>query len=363
MRTGLLLLAVAVGGGATAEAATLRVGPTRTLTTPSAAAAVAGDGDTVLIDAGTYTGDVATWRQDRLILRGVGGRVKLPAAGRSAQGKATWVVAGDRTTVENVEFTGSVVLDGNGAGIRQEGADLVVRNCVFRGNQDGILTGANAASDILIEFSTFDANGGGDGFTHNIYVGAVRSFTLRFSVVKNARVGHEVKSRALRNDIRYNVIDDGSATASFSVDLPNAGESRLVGNLIVQGAASENEAFVSYGLEGLANPDRRLWLAHNTFVNRRDGGRVVQAPAGATVTGLNNTLAGTATWVQGGARAVMRGNARVAPGRARPVRGSKLVNRAVAVPRALVPRFEPVGVARRARPGVGRRDIGAFELR
>jgi len=47
-----------------AEAAgprTWRVGPDRELRAPSAAAAVARDGDTVLIDAGTYVGDVATW--------------------------------------------------------------------------------------------------------------------------------------------------------------------------------------------------------------------------------------------------------------------------------------------------------------
>ena len=45
---------------------TWRVGPDRSLTTPSAAAAVARDGDTVLIDAGSYAGDVATWTPGRL---------------------------------------------------------------------------------------------------------------------------------------------------------------------------------------------------------------------------------------------------------------------------------------------------------
>ncbi len=346
-----------------ASAATVRVGPTRALTTPSAAAAVARDGDTILIDAGTYRGDVTTWRQDNLTLRGVGGLVRLPAAGRSAQGKATWVIAGRATVVENVEFSGSVVADGNGAGIRQEGAGLVVRRCVFRGNQDGILTGANAASDILIEHSTFAGNGNGDGQTHNIYVGTVRSFTLRFSVVRDARVGHEVKSRALRNDIRYNLIDDGRADASYSIDLPNGGQSRVVGNLIVQGAASQNTAIVSFGLEGLANPDHRLWLAHNTFVNRRDSGRVVQAPSGSVVTLLDNALAGTGDWTSGAARVTSRANLRVPMSRPRPTRGSALVNRAVDVPPTLRPRFEPAGVSRRLRPIVGRRDVGAFELR
>jgi len=35
------------------------------------------------------------------------------------------------------------VPDKNGAGIRQEGAGLTVRNCFFHDNEDGILTGAD----------------------------------------------------------------------------------------------------------------------------------------------------------------------------------------------------------------------------
>src|SRR4051812_885037 len=74
----LMVPALATPGATAADEAqrgrTLRVGPGRALTTPSAAAAVARNGDTVLIDAGTYAGDVATWTQDDLTLRAVGGR-------------------------------------------------------------------------------------------------------------------------------------------------------------------------------------------------------------------------------------------------------------------------------------------------
>jgi hypothetical protein len=83
----------------TTKARILHVGPGRSLTSPSAAAAVARSGDIVEIDAGTYSGDVATWTQDDLTLRAVGGRVHLKAAGQSAQGKAIWVIAGDHTLV------------------------------------------------------------------------------------------------------------------------------------------------------------------------------------------------------------------------------------------------------------------------
>lgn len=156
----------------------LRVGPGRTLATPSAAAAVARDGDTVRIDAGDYLGDVATWTQDDLTLVGVGGRAHLEADGNSAQGKAIWVIAGDRTRVQNIEFSGTTVPDQNGAGIRQEGAGLVVVHCFFHHSQNGILAGANLDSDIEIRRSRFSDLLTGTGFTHNIYIGTVRSFSL-----------------------------------------------------------------------------------------------------------------------------------------------------------------------------------------
>ncbi|HEY2923318.1 MAG TPA: right-handed parallel beta-helix repeat-containing protein, partial [Candidatus Binatia bacterium] len=187
---------------------TLRVGPKESLSQPSMAASIAQDGDVIEIDAGTYEADAVVWTQNNLILRGIGGRARLIAKGAHAEGKAIWVIKGNNTIVENIEFTGATVPLGNGAGIRQEGADLTVRNCYFHFNQNGILTAPNPKSDILVESSEFSNNGNGEGNTHNIYIGTVRSFTLRASYVHHARVGHNVKSRALTNYILYNRIMD-----------------------------------------------------------------------------------------------------------------------------------------------------------
>ncbi|MFZ2501730.1 MAG: hypothetical protein WAW88_03515, partial [Nocardioides sp.] len=271
----------------------LRVGPTRRLTTPSAAAAVARSGDTVEIDAGTYSGDVATWTQDDLTLRGVGGRVRLRADGQSAQGKAIWVIAGDRTRVQSVEFSGATVPDGNGAGIRQEGAGLTVVGCRFHHNQDGILTGANPSSVIKIIRSRFARNGGGDGYTHNIYIGAVRKFVLKGSTIAAANVGHEVKSRARINKIVANKIFDKRAAASYSIDLPNGGRSLIAGNVIAQGPNSPNRAVISYGAEGLTQPSSTLWVVNNTLVNKQpEGGTYIAAAPGSAVHVWNNLLVG-----------------------------------------------------------------------
>ena len=80
---------------------------------------------------------VAIWRQNDLTLRGVGERPHLRAGGRAADGKAIWVIKGDRVTVDNLEFSGTRVPSHNGAGIRAEGAGLTIRNCRFHHNEMG----------------------------------------------------------------------------------------------------------------------------------------------------------------------------------------------------------------------------------
>jgi len=184
----------------------LRVGPGDRFARPCQAIAAAHAGDTILIDARgsrSYRGDVCAWSTNRLTIIGVHGRAHIDAAGASSEGKAIWVIAGNDTTIENVEFSGARVADANGAGIRQEGAGLTIEHCSFRDNQEGILAADNPTSAIVIDSSVFADNGAGDGYSHNIYINHVSSFTLRYSYSTNARVGHLVKSRALRNYILY----------------------------------------------------------------------------------------------------------------------------------------------------------------
>lgn len=284
----------------------LTVGPGSTLERPSMAAKVACDGDTIEIAAGTYPGDVAVWRRSNLTIRGVNGRAHLKANGAAAEGKAIWVIKGRNTTVESIEFSGAKVRDRNGAGIRQEGADLTVRNCYFHDNEMGILTGTNLESEIVIERSEFANSSVEPGRTthigHNIYIGAVRRFTLRASYSHHARIGHNVKSRARENYLLYNQIADGpDGTASYEVELPNGGLSFLIGNLIQQGPKTENDAVVSYGAEGLAGGVNELYVVNNTIVNDRPaGGRfIVVAPRTQLVTILNNVFAGPGTVLVG----------------------------------------------------------------
>jgi hypothetical protein len=181
-----------LAAAAPALAATLQVGTGKTYAVPSEAAAAASDGDVIEIDAGLYSGDVASWYAGNITIRGVGGMAHLEAAGENAEGKAIWVIKGDNVTVEFIEFSGATVPDQNGAGIRAEGSGLTIRHCSFHDNEEGILGGAG---EVLIEYSEFGNNGYGDGYSHNMYLsGNVTSFTLRFCYSHHARVGHIVKS-------------------------------------------------------------------------------------------------------------------------------------------------------------------------
>ena len=144
----MLLLVCLLSLGLYTVARVLPVGAGAEFATPSKAAAVARDGDTVEILAGVYARDVTVWRANNLTIRGVHGRAVLDAMGAAYGGKAIWVIQGKNTTIENIEFAHCKVPDKNGAGIRQEGATLTLRHCLFRDNEDGVLAGDNAESEI-----------------------------------------------------------------------------------------------------------------------------------------------------------------------------------------------------------------------
>jgi hypothetical protein len=351
----------------------IKVGQDQAIRRPSDAAHIAHDGDVVEIAAGDYRGDVAVWRQDRLTLRGVGAkRAHLRAAGRSAEGKAIWVIKGRNTTVERIEFSGATVPDGNGAGIRAEGEGLVIRDCYFHDNENGILGGAG---DVLIEGTEFARNGAGDGRTHNIYIDRrVSRFTLRNSYSHHAKIGHNVKSRARENRIEYNrIMDEIDGTASYAVDLPDGGLAYIIGNLIQQGSLTENSTIVSYGAEGLVHPHNEIYFINNTVVNDADHGnflRIVPSTARAVV--INNLFVGA-----GEIRGTYEGRSNLflvdpkLSDRAhfdyRLTRGSAAIDAGAdpgiankVVLRPVLQYVHPRGAA--ARPVVGPLDVGAYEF-
>ena len=287
-----------------ALAAVFTVGPAQTYTSPNAlylandnGSVTISNGDTIFIEAALYEGTPATavWHADSLLIRGINGQPHMKANGAYIWQKAIWVAAGDDLRVENIEFSECAVPDQNGAGIRLDGTGLKIKHCYFHDNENGILTSNPNAGNLIVEHSEFDHNGFGDGYTHNIYVGHIDTFVLRFCYMHHAYIGHNVKSRAKVNYIEYNrIMDEYTGQSSYLVNLPNGGFSVLVGNLLMQGQNAENKVLVDYGSEGLSNPVKQLYVINNTMVNERVTGTFVQVSGVAdTAKVMNNVMIGT----------------------------------------------------------------------
>jgi hypothetical protein len=274
-------------GGAPSGRRVLKVGPNETLKRPSDAARVAQDNDMIEIEAGRYVGDV--------------GRPHLDSQGRVAADQGIWVFRGNDIVVENVEFSGARSTARNGSGIRFFGNNLTVRDSYFHDNEDGVLTYIAPEGDILIERSVFARNGAGDGQSHNIYIGKVRSFTLRFSHSHDSKAGHEVKSRARINHIEYNrLTDEDDGNSSYVIDIPEGGYAYIVGNVLEKGGRSQNPNAISYAAERRDVAEGGLWVVNNTFYNRFVDSIFVANRSKLPMLVLNNVLLGAPTVLRDG---------------------------------------------------------------
>jgi hypothetical protein len=219
------------------------------------------------VDAGTYTNDYASINKN-ITLQSAGGIVKLVSTGLIPNGKAIFIVNGD-VTINNFEFAGAKVADNNGEGIRFESGNLILNNCYFHHNQEGILTGSKGT--LTINNSEFAYNGTGDGQTHNLYAGKLASLTINNSYFHDAIEGHEIKSRALNTTITNSRIYDLNSTASYSIDLPNGGNALIQNNVIEQGPQSHNFVIIAYGEEGNLNSGTNFLVSNNTILNDKSG--------------------------------------------------------------------------------------------
>ena len=249
--------------------AELSIGPGQPFATISAAVAAAKDGDELLVQAGTYINDFA-YIDDNITIRGVGGMAKLLATEGPGNRKGILVTNAD-VTLDHLELSGARVPDGNGAGVRYEGGDLLITNSRIHDNENGILANPVPDGTITIRNSEIDHNGAGDGYTHNVYAGHIARLTIEDSYIHDASVGHQVKSRADETVITGSRIFDGpGGTGSYSVDLPDGGRAVLRDNVIEQGPASQNPAIVHFGGESAGYPGSSLEIANTTVVNTLD---------------------------------------------------------------------------------------------
>lgn len=254
----------------------------------------ANSGDVIEIASGYYP----TWygwaqiSKSNLTLRGVGPtRPVIDCRHAANSQKGCYIVSGSNVTFENLEIMNTRLMphdDANASGIRLEGGSVTVRNCYIHDCDNGIMGGYNTSADILVEYSEFERNGHVDwftlqpdqysGYSHNFYIGTVRSFTLRHCWSHATAAGHEVKTRALTNHILYNYLWS-ETTGSRELQIAQGGTAYIIGNVIRQGPGTHNAEIIAYGGEG-NNANPYLYVVNNTLINER--------PEGATFLKVNN---------------------------------------------------------------------------
>jgi hypothetical protein len=221
--------------------------------------------------------------------------------GVACDGKAALVLGGQEARVEGIIFQNVRVPDGNGAGIRLEGGNLIVRESLFRDSEQGILTASNPSGAIRIEQSTFSGLGvcpeGGD-CAHSIYIGDYGSLSVVRSRFERGTGGHYVKTRAPRVEILDSSFDDSQGrTTNYMIDLSDGATGTIARNTFVQGANKENySALIFVGPEGERHSSVGLAILDNdaslapgargtTFVADRSGAdlRIENNRLGATI--------------------------------------------------------------------------------
>jgi len=266
---------------------TLSVGAGKAFSTLKAAIAASSAGDTIRIDAGTYTNDFAIISH-ALAIEGVGGLARLVATTPPPNGKAILTINAN-VSIDRLEFTGAAVPDGNGAGIRYEGGNLVITNSWFHQNENGLLAAPSTNGTISIDRSQFSNNGTNTGKTHNLYVNDLARLTLTNSYFHDVKGGHEIKSRARETVITNNRIADGpNQSGNYAVDLPDGGVGVITGNIIEKGQLAQNRTFIHLGGERSPSyPNTSLLVRDNIFINSQTSGPPVALRNDSVVGGAN----------------------------------------------------------------------------
>ena len=257
------------GGWAMAAGAAqvVTVGPAGGPAALEAALSQAADGDTIELLAGDYPGGLLVDKR-KLLIRGLG-KVVVRGDGKPGPAKALWTVRGGEVTIENIQFRGMRSQDSAGAGIRQEGGKLTLRKVECFDNEYGVLALNDEQAELRLENSVVGAAPKVvGGLYHLLNVGRIGKLTVTGSRFQQGFEGHLIRSRARETLLAYNFIHDSvRGGASYEIEIAAGGVATIVGNVIGQGADSQNPVVLAYGTEGKVWDRNELRVVHNTFVH------------------------------------------------------------------------------------------------
>jgi hypothetical protein len=231
-----------------------------------AVAAIGGGTGTILIAPGTYR-QCAVQNAGRIayVAREPGSAV---FDGVACEGKGALVLGGRSARVEGLVFQNIRVADANGAGVRLEAGDLIVRESLFREGENGILVANDHEGTIRIEQSTFSGLGQCPenlGCSHSIYNSGTGALIVARTRFERGTGGHYLKSRGARIEVTDSSFDDSAGTATnYMIDLSNGATGTIARNVFVQGADKENySAFIMVAPEGVEHSSAGLSVTDN----------------------------------------------------------------------------------------------------
>ena len=202
------------------------------------------DGSRVYLQAGVYTEGAYIKASDIAIL----GEQGVVFDGALADGKAALVLTGDNVEVESVECANITAPAGNGACIRFEGANLVVRDIHVHDCESGIMT-ASDAGKVEVSYSRFERLGNRNGYSHALYIKADELYFRYSSILSTKLQGSGIKSRSKKVIVENSIIATLDGVDSRLIDMANYGELIVRDSILQQGNNSSNSQLIAYGLE------------------------------------------------------------------------------------------------------------------
>lgn len=209
-------------------------------------------------------------------------KLQLDLYTRPAFGKALINLEDGNYEIGHLHLDGTAVKDSNGAAIRlNSGTDVVkVHHVRLTNNENGILTGASATCELFVSDSVLDKNSQSTqdsrrGYSHNAYIGAIKTFQADRVSFTNAAYGHDLKSRAAVT-ILNQVLCEGAAKGR-ALDLPNGGVLEATDCKFSKPASSAQNNLIDIGAEGItAGREERYVLRNCHFHNDVQINREVQ---------------------------------------------------------------------------------------
>ena len=199
--------------------------------------------------------------------------------------RGCWQVSGGTNYhIDGIVFENCHAADSDSAGLRYYGgaSGIVLGNCLFQNNDNGLIIGGTENSDMTVEFSEFSQNGNttasASSPTHNVYVYG-GTFALRYSYLHDPLQAENLHCRAVTSTIEYNWFDRAKiyeGDLMTSDDYANAKTGSLVqsmtlrGNVVIESANQANQG--------------QIWAVYNDEASG--------SPVSFSITALYNTVVG-----------------------------------------------------------------------